>query len=81
MNTKQLREHESTSGKPLESLLNERDVARITGLSLATLRRRRLLNQPPKYYKLGAAVKYKPADVEGWINSQPTGGGQQVEAR
>jgi predicted DNA-binding transcriptional regulator AlpA len=57
-----------------DAMLNERDVARLTGLSVATIRRRRLFRQPPKYYKLGSAVKYKSADVEAWINSQPTGG-------
>jgi len=57
----------------IEALWNERDVARISGLSVATIRRRRLLRQPPKFIKLGAAVKYKPTDVAAWIDSQPSG--------
>src|SRR5262249_55069133 len=38
---------------PIETLLNEDDVARITGLSVASVRRWRLLRQGPKYLKIG----------------------------
>ncbi len=61
----------------LESLLNEHDVARITGLSVATVRRWRLLRQGPKYIKIGAAVRYKPEDISAWIASRPAGGAQE----
>lgn len=64
----------------LEILLNEQAVARITGLSLASVRRWRLLRQGPKYLKIGAAVRYKPEDVSKWLESRPTGGGHQTEA-
>ena len=59
----------TTQSNPLDRLLNEHDVARVTGLSVATIRRRRLLKRLPKFIKLGAAVKYRPADVAAWINS------------
>jgi predicted DNA-binding transcriptional regulator AlpA len=62
----------------LESLLTERDVARITGLSVASVRRWRLLRQGPKYIKIGAAVRYKPEDVATWLESRPSGGGQPL---
>lgn len=58
----------------IESLLNEHDVARITGLSVASVRRWRLLRQGPKYLKIGAAVRYKPEDITAWLESRPTGG-------
>lgn len=64
----------------LEILLNEHDVARITGLSVASVRRWRHLRQGPKYYKIGAAVRYKPEDIAAWIESCPHGGGHQEEA-
>jgi predicted DNA-binding transcriptional regulator AlpA len=67
--------------KALESLLNEFDVARITGLSVASVRRWRLLRQGPKALKIGAAVRYKPEDVKSWLDSRPTIGGHQAEAR
>lgn len=65
----------------LENLLNEHAVARITGMSIASVRRWRLFRLGPKYIKIGAAVRYRPEDVSTWLDSRPTGGGQQVEAR
>ena len=64
-----------------ETLLNERDVARITGLSVASVRRWRLLRQGPKYIKIGAAVRYKPRDISAWLESRPHGGGHQPEVQ
>ena len=60
----------------IEVLLNEHDVARITSLSVASVRRWRLLRQGPKYIKIGAAVRYRPEDVTAWLESRPTGGEQ-----
>ena len=66
---------------PIGTLLNEHDVARITGLSVASVRRWRLLRQGPKYLKLGASVRYRAEDIAAWLESRPSGGGQQREAR
>ena len=61
-----------------EALLTENDVARITGLSVATIRRWRLFKQGPRYLKVsGAAVRYRPEDVRAYLDARPTGGGQQ----
>jgi predicted DNA-binding transcriptional regulator AlpA len=60
----------------IETLLNEHDVARITGLSVASVRRWRLLRQGPKYIKIGAAVRYKAEDISAWLESRPSGDGQ-----
>jgi predicted DNA-binding transcriptional regulator AlpA len=66
----------------IESYLNERDISRITGLSLASIRRWRFLKIGPRATKIGAAVRYKPEDVKAWLDSRPTIGGQcQPEAR
>ncbi|MGP8242906.1 MAG: helix-turn-helix transcriptional regulator [Bryobacteraceae bacterium] len=70
-----------TANSTLEALLNEHDVARITGLSVASVRRWRLLRQGPKYLKIGAAVRYKTEDISAWLESRPSGGGHQAEAR
>ena len=64
----------------IENLLNEHDVARITGLSVASVRRWRLFRQGPKYLKIGAAVRYRAEDISAWLESRPSGGGHQ-EAR
>jgi predicted DNA-binding transcriptional regulator AlpA len=67
-----------TIERAIEILLNEHDVARITGMSVASVRRWRLLRQGPKYLKIGASVRYKPEDVSAWLASRPTGGGHQL---
>jgi predicted DNA-binding transcriptional regulator AlpA len=59
----------------IENLLNEHDVARITGLSVASVRRWRLLRQGPKYIKIGASVRYPQNFLTEWLATRPTGGG------
>jgi predicted DNA-binding transcriptional regulator AlpA len=71
----------TTANNVLETLLNEYDVARITGLSVASVRRWRLLRQGPKYLKIGAAVRYKPEDISAWLASRPTGGEHIAQSR
>jgi len=58
----------------IETLLDEHDVARITGLSVASVRRWRYLKQGPIYLKIGSAVRYRPDDIAAWLASRPTGG-------
>lgn len=59
---------------PRETLYTEHDVARVTRMSVASVRRWRLLRRGPTYIKIGAAVRYRPADVEAWLASRPSGG-------
>jgi predicted DNA-binding transcriptional regulator AlpA len=73
------RSHVGTDTKTIENLLNEFDVARITGLSVASVRRWRLFGKGPQYLKIGAAVRYRAEDLQHWINAQPTGGGQGAQ--
>jgi predicted DNA-binding transcriptional regulator AlpA len=61
-------------------LLNEFAVADMLGVSVATVRRWRLLRQGPRYLKLGAAVRYKPEDISTWLESRPSGGEHQAVA-
>ena len=76
MNTSQSGEHESVATSQLPILLNEFDVARVTGLSVASVRRWRLFKQGPKYIKIGASVRYRADDVRAWLETRPTGGGR-----
>ena len=69
----------ATANSTLKTPLNERDEARITGLSVASVRRWRLLRQGPRYLKIGAAVRYKAEDISAWLESRPAGGGYQAE--
>jgi predicted DNA-binding transcriptional regulator AlpA len=71
------RKDQMATANTIETLLNEHDVARITGLSVASVRRWRLLKQGPRYVKLSSAVRYRAEDVRAWLESRPTGGEQQ----
>lgn len=62
------------SGNLGERLLNEHDVAVKLGLSVGTIRRWRLIRCGPRYLKVGSAVRYKPEEVQGWIDACPRGG-------
>lgn len=50
-------------------LCSEREAAELLHLSVATLRRRRRLRQPPVWTKLGARVFYRRRDLESFIES------------
>jgi predicted DNA-binding transcriptional regulator AlpA len=56
------------------ALLDEKQLARKLNISVASARRWRLLSQGPRFLKIGASVRYKPEDVEAWLNSVRTGG-------
>jgi predicted DNA-binding transcriptional regulator AlpA len=71
----------ATASSTLETLLNEHDVARLTGLSVASVRRWRLLKIGPRATKIGASVRYRPADLKAWLDSRPTIGGGNSEGR
>ena len=74
MSTYQLSGRGSAAGNQIESLLNEHDVARITGMSLASVRRWRLLGRGPRFLKIGASVRYQPEALQAFLDSRPTGG-------
>jgi hypothetical protein len=50
--------------------MNEQQVAEILGRPPRTLRQWRYLGVGPKYLKVGAAVRYRPHDVEEWLRAQ-----------
>lgn len=62
----------------LDSLLNERDVARIVGVSVDSVQRWRRHRQGPRFLKVGAgrqaAVRYQKSDLLFWLASRPSGG-------
>lgn len=66
---------------PIKTLLNEHEVARITGMSVGSVRRWRLLRSGPRFLKLFGAIKYKIEDLEAWIESRPSGGDQMPTNR
>lgn len=47
-----------------EPLLTEQQVAKLLSVSVATIRRRRLLRHPPDFIKIGSSVRYRHEAVE-----------------
>lgn len=61
-----------------ETLLKEHDVARITAVSVKSVRRWRFRGLGPRYIKIGGSVRYRLSDLLAFLNSCPTGGGGQT---
>ena len=66
----------TTTNTSQQALLNEHDAARITGLSVASIRRFRLLKSGPRAVKINSSVRYRPTDIQDWLDSGPTIGGE-----
>ena len=66
----------ATLPKKLLYLLDEHGIAEALGVSVATVRRWRLLKRGPKFLKVGASVRYSAEDLRAWLASRPTGGEQ-----
>ena len=49
------------------ALLNETEAARLLGLKVSTLRRWRWSGRGTRFIKIGAAVRYDPADIQALI--------------
>jgi len=57
-----------------DSLLTEKQLSAQLHVSLASVRRWRLLGRGPRFLKLGSLVRYRREDVQDWINTRPAGG-------
>ena len=60
------------TSQPMErntKLLKDTEIARMLEVSVATVRRWRLLNQGPRYLKLGASVRYRLEDLQEFLRN------------
>lgn len=55
-----------------QRLLNEHQVADSCAISVLTLRKWRVEGRGPRYVKIGTLVRYRPEDVDAWIESHET---------
>ncbi|SPE42066.1 hypothetical protein SBA3_4910014 [Candidatus Sulfopaludibacter sp. SbA3] len=55
-------------------LITEDEVSKRLNVSVASLRRWRLLGRGPLFIKVGSLVRYRPEDLESWLGALPTGG-------
>jgi hypothetical protein len=76
MNASTQSDRASGANTQLEPLLNEHEYAAVTGESVATARRNRLLGRGCPFVKLGALVRYRPSDVRAYIEQNLRGGGR-----
>ena len=51
-------------------LLDEKQVAKLLKVSLASIRRWRQLRTGPTYVKAGALVRYRLNDIEAWLEER-----------
>ncbi len=58
----------------MQNFLTEKEVAEQIKVSLASLRRWRLLQRGPRFIKVGALVRYRAEDLEQWLETLPAGG-------
>jgi len=72
-------ENRETGEPTIQTLLDERDVARWIRVSVATLRYWRGEGKGPRYRKVGQLVRYAPSDVRDWLNTRPAGGESVAE--
>ena len=64
--------------KPLETLLEEKDLAGKLQVSLGTLRSWRTDGKGPRFHRIGQMIRYAPSDVKTWLLSRQ-GGGDELE--
>lgn len=50
--------------------VNEKEVSRVTGLAVQTLRNYRHLGKGPAYCKVGRAIRYRMEDVVNFMDEQ-----------
>jgi hypothetical protein len=53
----------------MESLLNQKQAARVLGISVRTLERHRIAGTGPRFTRLGRLVRYRQVDLAGWVDA------------
>ena len=55
---------------PREALISSQELADYTGNSLRTILRWRAEVQGPAFVRIGGHVRYRPQDIDAWLESQ-----------
>jgi excisionase family DNA binding protein len=69
-----LSDERTPRGEIMSNLMTEDQVSKRLNVSVASLRRWRLLNRGPQFVKVGSLVRYQPEELDAWLASLPTGG-------
>jgi hypothetical protein len=75
----QIEGHSTLRGEIMVNLMTENEVSKRLNVSVASLRRWRLLKRGPAFLKVGSLVRYQPEELEAWLASLPTGGSARHE--
>jgi hypothetical protein len=59
---------------PAQNLMTEEEISRRLNVSVASLRRWRLIGNGPGFIKIGSLVRYRPEDLDSWLAALPKGG-------
>lgn len=59
-------------------MLSKKEASVFLNVSIQTLNRWMAAGQGPKYYKVGALVRYREPDLAAFLEACPTGGGSSV---
>ena len=52
----------------MENLLNQKQAARVLGLSVRTLERHRVWGTGPRFVRLGRLIRYREYDLKEWVD-------------
>lgn len=64
-------------GSSRDALMTEADVARRLNLAVGTLQSWRITGKGPEFVKLGRAVRYRPEDIERFVQASLTAGARE----
>jgi predicted DNA-binding transcriptional regulator AlpA len=59
--------------------LADTDVAKRLPVRVHTLRKWRREDRGPKFFRIGALVRYRAEDLDAWLASRPSGGDGRQE--
>ena len=59
----------ATSAIQITEYIDEREVSRLTGIRIRTLRHWRRERKGPPFHKFGGMVRYCPEDLERWVRA------------
>jgi predicted DNA-binding transcriptional regulator AlpA len=57
----------------MQTILDQKRVASLLGISTRTLERYRVSGTGPRYVKLGKLVRYLKTDIDAWIEQNHSG--------
>jgi predicted DNA-binding transcriptional regulator AlpA len=55
----------------VDRLLDQREAARILGVSVRTLERHRISGTGPQFCRIGRLVRYRERDLDDWVSRSP----------